>query len=139
MSISTLSSPIIQERKAASIEAQSLRKTVPFSDINLVDEKTIEFNGSRIGITRDAFKSLLKMIGMSQQFADKFEKLFNAETKAQFINRMKNAMSSNSGNLNNVTLVLNPISKSTQNRTIRQRLGRTYGPACVGRKTTRGG
>ena len=112
MSISTLSQPIIAQRKAASIEAQSLRKTVPFSDINLIDEKTIEFNGSRIGITKDAFKSLLKMIGMSQQFADKFEKLFNAETKAQFINRMKNAMSSNSGNLNNVTLVLNPISKS---------------------------
>mgnify|MGYP003324939373 CR=1 FL=1 len=110
--ITTLAQPLIQQRKAESIQAQSLRRTVPFSEINLVDEKTIEYNGTRIGITKDAFKSLLRLIGMSQQFADKFEKLFNADTKAQFINRMKNAMSSNSGNLNNITLVLNPISKA---------------------------
>lgn len=110
--ITTLSSPVIAERKAASIQAQSLRRVVPFSEISLIDEKTIEYNGARIGITKDAFKSLLRMIGMSQQFADKFEKLFSAETKAQFINTMKNAMASNQGNLNNVTLVLNPVSKS---------------------------
>ena len=110
--ITTLSQPIIAQRKAESIEAQSLRRVVPFSEINLIDEKTIEYNGARIGITKDAFKSLLRMIGMSQQFADKFEKLFSAETKAQFINTMKNAMASNQGNLNNVTLVLNPVSKS---------------------------
>ena len=110
--ITTLAQPLIQQRKAESIQAQSLRRTVPFSEINLIDEKTIEYNGARIGITKDAFKSLLRLIGMSQTFADKFEKLFNADTKAQFINRMKNAMSSNSGNLNNITLVLNPISKA---------------------------
>jgi len=110
--ITTLSQPVTAQRKQESLEAQSLRRVVPFSQINLIDEKTIEYNGSRIGITKDAFKSLLRLIGMSQQFADKFEKLFNADAKATFINRMKNAMSSNSGNLNNVTMVLNPISKA---------------------------
>lgn len=49
---------------------------------------------------------------MSQSFADKFSKLFNPETKAQFINTMKNAMASNSGRLSNVTLVLNPVTKA---------------------------
>lgn len=110
--ITSLSSQVIDQRKAESINAQSLRKTVAFRDLNLIDEKTIEYNGSRIAITKDAFKSLLKLIGMSQQFANKFEKLFNTEAKAQFINRMKDAMASNSGNLSNVTLILNPINKT---------------------------
>lgn len=112
MSVTTLAAPAVQTKKAESIQAQSLRKTVPFRDITLIDEKTIEYNGTRIGITTQAFKSLLQMLGMSQSFANKFEKLFNADTKATFINRMKDAMASNSGNLNQVTLVLNPISKS---------------------------
>lgn len=110
--ITSLSSQIIDQRKAESINAQSLRKSVAFRDINLIDEKTIEYNGSRIAITKNAFKSLLKLIGMSQQFANKFENLFNSEAKAQFINRMKDAMASNSGNLSNVTLILNPVNKT---------------------------
>lgn len=112
MSVTTLASPAIETKKAESIQAQSLRKTVPFRDITLIDEKTIEFNGSRIGITEQAFKSLLQMLGMSQSFANKFGKLFNSDTKSQFINRMKDAMASNAGSLNQVTLVLNPVSKS---------------------------
>ena len=110
--ITSLSSTLIDQRKAETLEAQALRKTVAFRDITLVDTTTIEYNGTRISITKDAFKSLLKLIGMSQTFATKFEKLFTAEAKAQFINRMKDAMASNSGNLSNVTLVLNPVSKS---------------------------
>lgn len=110
--ITSLSSQIIDQRKAESINAQSLRKSVAFRDINLIDEKTIEYNGTRIAITKSAFKSLLKLIGMSQQFANKFENLFNSEAKAQFINRMKDAMASNSGKLSNVTLILNPVNKT---------------------------
>ena len=57
-------------------------------------------------------KSLLGLVGMSQAFATKFEKAFSKEAKATFINTMKNAMSSNQGNISNVTLVLNPITKA---------------------------
>jgi hypothetical protein len=110
--IQSLSSTIIDQRKDESINAQSLRKTVAFRELNLIDEKTIEYQGKRIAITTAAFKSLLKLIGMSQQFAGKFEKLFNTEAKTQFINRMKDAMASNSGNLSNVTLILNPVNKT---------------------------
>lgn len=112
MSIQTLSSTLIQSSKQESINAQSLRRTLPFRDITMIDEKTIEYKGTRISITKQAFKSLLGLVGMSQTFADKFSKLFNPETKAQFINTMKNAMASNSGRLSNVTLVLNPVTKA---------------------------
>jgi hypothetical protein len=110
--IQTLSNTLIQTKKTESIQAQSLRKTAAFRDINLIDSNTIEYKGTRIGITKQAFKSLLSIIGMSQQFANKFEKLFTSDAKSQFINTMKNAMASNQGNLSNVTMVLNPISKS---------------------------
>lgn len=112
MSIQTLSSTVLEQSKQESINAQSLRRTLPFRDITLIDEKTIEYRGTRIAITSQAFKSLLSLVGMSQTFANKFAKLFNAEAKAQFINTMKNAMASNSGRLSNVTLVLNPQSKA---------------------------
>ena len=59
----------------------------------------------------------MKIIGMSQTFAKKFEKLFNAEAKAQFINTMKNAMASNRGSLSDITMVLNPVSRMIVNFT----------------------
>lgn len=115
--VATLSNDAILMRKEESLNAQALRKTVPVREITLIDEKTIEYRGSRIGITKGAFTSLMKLIGMSKQFAQKFEKLFNPEAKAQFINTMKNAMATNRGGLNEMTLVLNPVSKLVVNIT----------------------
>lgn len=110
--IQTLSSQVIERKKVNTLEAQNLRKVVHFRDITIIDAETIEFNGSRISVTKSAFKNLLGLLGMSQAFAQKFETLFTKEAKSQFINTMKNAMSSNSGKLSEVTLVLNPISKN---------------------------
>ena len=112
MAITTLSNQLIDQRKVQTLEAQNLRKVVPFRDINLIDVESIEYQGSKINITKSAFKNLLGLLGMSNQFAQKFENLFTKEAKAQFINTMKNAMASNSGRLSEVTLVLNPVSKT---------------------------
>lgn len=111
-SIITLGSPLIAQKRQATINSQAIRKTVAFADINIVDDKTIEFKGSRLHVTADFFKQLLKMIGMSQTFAGKFESLFNVETKTAFINRIKDAMASNAGGLAEVTLIVNPTTKS---------------------------
>ena len=106
--ITTLSTKEIDNRKAMTRNSQSIRKTVAVRDINLIDDSTIEFQGKRLEITRDAFKSLMKLIGMSATFAAKFESLFNAETKAKFINQMKNAMAAQ---LNEVTIILSPATR----------------------------
>ena len=106
--IQTLSGEILTSRKAETLNSQSIRKTVAVRDINLVNDTTIEYQGKRLEITKDAFKGLMKMIGMSQTFASKFEKLFNPEVKAQFINTMKNAMATQ---LNEITIVLSPTTK----------------------------
>lgn len=112
MAITTLSNTLIEQRKVQTLEAQNLRKVVPFRDINLIDVESIEYQGSKINITKSAFKNLLGLLGMSNTFAQKFENLFTKEAKAQFINTMKNAMASNSGRLSEVTLVLNPVTKT---------------------------
>lgn len=106
--ITTLSAQEIDNRKAMTRNSQSIRKTIAVRDINLIDDATIEFQGKRLEITRDAFKSLMKLIGMSATFAAKFESLFNAETKAKFINQMKNAMAAQ---LNEITIILSPATR----------------------------
>ena len=106
--IQTLSNEVIQNRKAETLNSQSIRKTVAIRDIDLIDDKTIEYQGKRLEITTDAFKGLMKIIGMSQTFAKKFETLFNTETKAKFINTMKNAMATQ---LNEITIILSPTTK----------------------------
>lgn len=106
--IQTLSGEVIANRKAETLNSQSIRKTVAIRDINLIDDKTIEFQGKRLEITPEAFKGLMKIIGMSQTFAKKFETLFNPETKAKFINTMKNAMATQ---LNEITIILSPTTK----------------------------
>ena len=110
--VTTLSNNAIDSRKIETLNAQALRRTVAMRDIEIIDEKTIFYNGTQIGITKGAFKSLMKMIGMSQTFIKKFEKLFNEKAKAQFINTVKNAMATNRGNLPDITMVLNPVSKT---------------------------
>ena len=106
--IQTLSSTEIDNRKAMTRNSQSVRKTVAIRDVDLINDTTIEYQGKRLEITKDAFKGLMKIIGMSQAFAKKFETLFNSETKAKFINQMKNAMSSQ---LNEITIILSPTTK----------------------------
>ena len=123
MAITTLSNQLIEQRKVQTLEAQNLRKVVPFRDINLIDAESIEYNGQKINITKSAFKNLLGLLGMSNQFAQKFETLFTKEAKAQFINTMKNAMASNSGRLSEVTLVLNPITKTVVAITKKEEFG----------------
>jgi len=109
--VATLSNNAIESRKLETLNAQALRRTVNAREIEIIDENTIFYNGAQIKITSGAFKSLMKMVGMSQTFIKKFEKLFNPKAKAQFINTMKNAMASNSGNMPNITMVLNPVNK----------------------------
>lgn len=106
--IQTLSTETLTSRRAETINAQPLRKTVPVSDINLVDDQTIELDGKRLNITETAFKNLIQMLGMNKTFTQKFESLFNAETKAKFINQMKNAMAAQ---LNEITMIVSPIQR----------------------------
>ena len=106
--VTTLSNSVIESRKAETLNSQAIRKTIAVREITLVNDTTIEIKGKRLEITKDAFKSLIKLIGMSQTFAKKFDNLFSPEAKASFVNQMKNAMASQ---LNEITLIVSPTTK----------------------------
>lgn len=106
--IQTLSKPLLNERRAMTSNAQTLRKAVPVRDIDIVSESIISYQGRYVEMTPKAFGQLMRLIGMSKTFANQFEALFSPETKAKFINTMKNAMAAN---LNEITLVMSPIQK----------------------------
>lgn len=106
--LTTLSQTEVNARKVETLNSQSVRKTIPVREVTLINDTTIEYQGKRLEITKEAFKDLMKIIGMSQQFAKKFEVLFSPEAKASFVNQMKNAMAAN---LNEITVILSPISK----------------------------
>jgi hypothetical protein len=106
--LTTLSEAAIASRKAETLNSQAIRKTIAIREIDLINDTTIEIQGKRLEITKDAFKNLMQIIGMSQTFAKKFETLFSPEAKASFINQMKNAMSSQ---LNEITLIVSPTTK----------------------------
>ena len=65
--LTTLSATEIDNRKAMTRNSQSLRKTVAVRDINLINDTTIEYQGKRLEITKDAFKGLIKMIVMNSK------------------------------------------------------------------------
>lgn len=106
--VQTLSTSVIQSRKAETLNAQALRKTVAIRDLEIVNDNTVAFQGHRLEMTKAAFKQLISMVGMSQTFAKKFEKLFDADVKARFINQMKNAMASQ---MNELTMIVSPTTK----------------------------
>lgn len=108
MSITTLAQTELTARRAATLNAQPIRKTVPVRDINIVNDTTVELGGSRLEMTKDAFKNLMSLIGMSSTFAKKFEELFNPEAKAKFINQIKNAMASQ---MNEITMIVSPLQR----------------------------
>lgn len=108
MAIATLSSNILEQRKAETLNAQALRKTVPVREITVINDTTIEFGGKRLEITKQAFKNLMSIIGMSQTFAKKFETLFDSTAKANFINQIKNAMAAQ---MNEITMVVSPLQR----------------------------
>jgi len=108
MSVQTLSSTAIQNRKAETLNAQALRKTIAARELEIINDTTVAYNGHRLEMTKEAFKQLISMVGMSQTFAKKFEKLFDAEVKAKFINQMKNAMASQ---MNEITMIVSPTTK----------------------------
>lgn len=58
--ITTLSGEVLTSRKAETLNSQSLRKTVAVREINLINDTTVEYQGKRLEITKEAFKVLLR-------------------------------------------------------------------------------
>ena len=92
MQTTTLSPELILNKKTEAINNQSLRKECNLHNIQLVDENTIMIHGHRVGMTQQAYKSFIKVLGLPATFTRRIENLFNKESKTEFINVLSKAV-----------------------------------------------
>lgn len=111
--ITTLSSSIFSERAEKAIKAQPVRRTVHLSEIELVDDTKIAYKGSLIKITKQGFSDLLRLLKIPKAFINRFSDMMKEkpEARRQFINSIKNVMSSQGTGNKTVTLVLSVETK----------------------------
>jgi hypothetical protein len=110
MKTEVLSTPIIETKRAEAIKSQALNKRVAINNLRLIDESNVLINGHNVKITKDAYKSLIKCLGLPQSFTNKLDTLFNKASKVEFINKLSTAMSSLG--TSSVNVVLSPLSKT---------------------------
>ena len=110
MKTEVLSTPIIETKRAEAIKSQALNKRVAINNLRLIDESNVLINGHNVKITKDAYKSLIKCLGLPQSFTNKLDTLFNKASKVEFINKLSTAMSSLG--TTSVNVVLSPLSKT---------------------------
>jgi len=112
--ITTLSSSIFSQRAAEAIEAQPIRRTVRLAEIELMDEDKILYKGTQIRIDKSAFGDLLKILKIPQAFIKRFGEMMaeKPEAKRNFINTIKNVMTSSGSGGTTVTLVLNKTDRN---------------------------
>jgi len=70
-----------------------VRRTVSFGDIHLVSDKIVEYSGVKFEMSEEAFKSLVKMCGMSNGQLEKINTALGEKTGAKLLDMMKVAMS----------------------------------------------
>ena len=92
MQTTTLSPELILNKKTEAISNQSLRKETNLHDIQLVDENNIMIHGHLVGMTQQAYKSFIKVLGLPSTFTKRIENLFNKESKTEFINVLSKAV-----------------------------------------------
>ena len=68
MSTLTLSKSLAETKRDEAIKNQSLIKRVLTRDLKLIDDSNVQVNGHTVKITKDAYKSLIKSLGLPQSF-----------------------------------------------------------------------
>lgn len=92
--------------KQNALANQPLRKTVSLTDLRFVTMDCIEFSGLKLGLSREALKNLLKIVGISLSGVEDLNASVGEEGAQKMLNAIKNAIGSN--NKTQVTLVVSP-------------------------------
>ena len=106
--ITTISSSLFSQKAAEALLKQPLRRTVNLAEIDIIDDKEILYKGSPLKITREAFTQLMQILKIPTAFIKRFGDMMadKPDTRRQFINTIKNILSSKGTNGRTVTLVL---------------------------------
>lgn len=86
-----------------------IRKTIAFGDFQIVTDRLIMYAGVQFQITEEAFKSLVKLCGMSNTQLNKFDTALGEKTTLKLLEMMQVAMSGVAGK-NTICMLINKAS-----------------------------
>jgi hypothetical protein len=92
--------------KERALNSGIIRKTVSFAEIILLSEKLLEYAGVQFEMTDVAFKTLVKLCGMSNTQLEKINTALGEKTSHKILDMMKLAMSGTPGK-NTVCMMVN--------------------------------
>ena len=91
--------------KKEAIQNQPIRKTIQLADLRFHTMDTAEYAGIMLGVNRQALKDLFQILGFTQGGYRNLEQSLGEEVSRNFLNTMKNAISSAKGE---VTIAVTP-------------------------------
>ena len=80
-----------QSFKRGVLNTNFFRKEVELSEITIVSDEKISYKGVEMDMTQDAFKDLVKLLGLTQGVVKTFENILSKEAKTKIITLMKSA------------------------------------------------
>jgi hypothetical protein len=92
--------------KKQALDNQPIRKTVSLVDLRFVTMDCVEYSGLKLGLSREALKNLLKIVGISLSGIEDLNASIGEDGAQKMLNTIKNAIGSN--NKTQVTLVVSP-------------------------------
>lgn len=102
----TISQHVFDQKSKEAVDKNPLRKEYSFKNLEVIDPSTLSLEGRKIGMSKDAFKGICKLVGLPSAFDKTFSEAFGDKARQQLINRLKVAAQAK-GNTT-VSLVLSP-------------------------------
>lgn len=93
--------------KQGAMNSGVVRKVVFLNEIDIVNEKTLLVKGVKFGMHAEAFKNLVKFIGLDSKILDSIEKSLGEQISQKLLDIMKHAMMSRDVAKQQVCLLVN--------------------------------
>jgi hypothetical protein len=92
--------------KEESLRNQPIRKNIQLTDLQFITLDCVEYSGIKLGISRQALKDLLSIVGISLSGVKSLESSIGEEGANKFLNALKNAIGSNKST--EITVLVTP-------------------------------
>lgn len=110
MKYTTISQELFDSTARQAIESQPIRKEVPLRNLEILSDRIMTVEGAHIPMSSQAFKDVIKAVGLPVTFDRSFTGAFGEKARQQLINRLKSSMTAKGQST--VSLVVSPESKT---------------------------
>lgn len=100
--------------KQEAVKNQPLTRQVRLSELEMLQNDKIGYNGLELSMTKDAISSLRSILGFGAQTEKNLDETFNEEVRRRIVNLLKVAKTSSSKDLE-IQMIVSPVSKNVLN------------------------